>query len=80
MEPTDLILVNLPPSHVGCTTEQLATTTYVGGARVLLDIFRPQDSLEAIEKYKVTIPGQIPAMFAMEWRPSKLWSLRSISA
>ncbi len=68
MEPEDLMLVNLPPSHVGGITEQLASTIYAGGACVILDIFRPEDSLDAVQKYKVTLFGQIPAMFAMEWR------------
>lgn len=64
----DIMLVNLPPSHVGCQTEQLMTTVYGGGISCLLHIFDPVKSLEAIEKYKVTCLGQIPALFAMEWR------------
>jgi acyl-CoA synthetase (AMP-forming)/AMP-acid ligase II len=70
MEPNDLMLVNLPPSHVGCTTEQLASTIYVGGTSVILHIFKPDDSLDAIQKYKITLFGQIPALFAMQWRLS----------
>jgi acyl-CoA synthetase (AMP-forming)/AMP-acid ligase II len=68
MEPNDLMLVNLPPSHVGCTTEQLASTIYSGGTSVILHIFKPDDSLDAIQKYKITLFGQIPALFAMQWR------------
>nr|MBC8181796.1 acyl--CoA ligase [candidate division KSB1 bacterium] len=68
MEPDDLMLVNLPPSHVGCTTEQLATTIYAGATSVLLHIFKPDESLAAIQKYKITLFGQIPALFATEWR------------
>ena len=68
MKPDDVMLVNLPPSHVGCVTEQLATTIYGGGTSVLLHIFDPKKSLEAIQKYKVTTFGQIPALFSMEWR------------
>lgn len=68
MRNDDLMLVNLPPSHVGCTTEQLATTIYGGGTSVLLHIFTPENSLDAIQKYKITTFGQIPALFAMEWR------------
>ena len=67
-EPNDKMLVNLPPSHVGCTTEQLATTIFAGGTSVLLHVFKPDESLDAIQKYKVTAFGQIPALFAMEWR------------
>jgi acyl-CoA synthetase (AMP-forming)/AMP-acid ligase II len=68
MQADDVMLVNLPPSHVGCTTEQLATTIYGGGVSVLLHVFKPDESLDAIQKYNVTAIGQIPALFAMEWR------------
>jgi fatty-acyl-CoA synthase len=68
LEEKDIMLINLPPSHVGCVTEQLATTIYGGGVSVLLHIFDPKKSLDAIQKYKVTAFGQIPALFSMEWR------------
>ncbi len=64
----DRMLVNLPPSHVGGQTEQLMTTLYTGGISVLLHIFDPEKSLQAIQEYKVTVLGQIPAMFEMQWR------------
>lgn len=67
----DVMLVNLPPSHVGCVTEQLITTIYAGARSVILHIFDASKSLDAIEKYKVTILGQIPALYNMEWRLSK---------
>ncbi|HOO37259.1 MAG TPA: class I adenylate-forming enzyme family protein [Deltaproteobacteria bacterium] len=66
----DRMLVNLPPSHVGCTTEQLATIIYGGGIAVILHIFDAKLSLEAIEKHKITMLGQIPALYNMEWRLS----------
>lgn len=62
-----IMLVNLPPSHVGCVTEQLMTTLYLGGTAVMLRIFDPRATLEAIEKWKVGIFGQIPTQFRMEW-------------
>ena len=49
-------------------TEQLATVIYSGGTLVILRIFKPDESMDAIQKYKVTKIGQIPALFAMEWR------------
>ncbi|MBI5524729.1 MAG: acyl--CoA ligase, partial [Deltaproteobacteria bacterium] len=70
----DRMLVNLPPSHVGCLTEQLSTTVYAGGISVILHIFDPAKSLEAIQKHRVTVLGQIPALFNMEWRLSKYGS------
>ncbi len=68
MRAHDRMLVNLPPSHVGCTTEQLATTIYAGGTSVLLHVFDPRKSLEAIQQHQVTVLGQIPALFNLEWR------------
>lgn len=66
----DRMLVNLPPSHVGGTTEQLATIMYAGGTAVLLHVFDPQKSLNAIQAHGVTMLGQIPALFGAEWRLS----------
>jgi len=64
----DRMLVNLPPSHVGGQTEQLMTCVYGGGVTVLLHVFDAEKSLQAIEERKVTLLGQIPALFAMQWR------------
>jgi len=60
-------LVNLPPSHVGCVTETFMTTMYLGGKAVLLRIFDAKATLEAVERHKVTVMGQIPTMFRMLW-------------
>ncbi|MFW9991147.1 MAG: class I adenylate-forming enzyme family protein [Candidatus Odinarchaeota archaeon] len=68
MNEHDIMCVNLPPSHVGCVTEQLATTIYGGGTSVILHIFDAEKTLDAVQKHKVTILGQIPALFAMQWR------------
>ena len=62
------VLVNLPPSHVGCQTELMMTCLFMGGTVVALEIFDPGKTIEAIETYKVTLLGQIPAMFNMMWR------------
>lgn len=62
------MLVNLPPSHVGCQTEQLMTPFFWGGTAVILHIFDAEKSLKAIQEYKVNNFGQIPALFALQWR------------
>jgi len=64
---SDRMLVNLPPSHVGGTTEQLLTPLFGGATAIVLHLYDPQLSLEAIQKYKATLIGQIPAMYKMEW-------------
>ncbi|KAL9656518.1 hypothetical protein ABK040_005280 [Willaertia magna] len=63
-----VMLVNLLPSHVGGLTEQLLTPIYCGGVAVLLHVFDPEKTLQAIQKYKVNCIGQIPALFQLEWR------------
>lgn len=62
------VLVNLPPSHVGCVTELLGTSVYCGNTLIVISLFDAAKSLDAIQKYKVEALGQIPALFAMEWR------------
>lgn len=67
-DPRDFsILVNLPPSHVGCVTETFMTTMFMGGKAVLLRIFDVKNTLEAIERHRVKVIGQIPTMFRMLW-------------
>ncbi len=68
MKEGDRMLVNLPPSHVGCQTEQLMTMFFFGATAVLLHIFDPALSLEAIQEHKISAFGQIPALFNLEWR------------
>jgi acyl-CoA synthetase (AMP-forming)/AMP-acid ligase II len=68
MSENDTMLVNLPPSHVGCVTEQLATSIFGGCKSVILHIFNAEKSLKAIEQEKVTVIGQIPALFNLEWQ------------
>ncbi len=64
------VLVNLPPSHVGGQGELLMTTLFHGGTAVILEVFDAARSLAAIAAHRVTLLGQIPAMFHMEWRLS----------
>lgn len=61
------VLINLPPSHVGCVTENLMTTVYGGGSAVLLRIFDVKLTLEAISKHKVNTLGMIPTQFRLCW-------------
>jgi fatty-acyl-CoA synthase len=77
------MLVNLPPSHVGCQGEELMTTFFVGGTAVILNRFDAEKSLEAVGRYKIESLGQIPSMFQMEWQLPNfadydLSSLRSV--
>ncbi len=68
MDDETRMLVNLPPSHVGGQAEQMMTPFFYGGTIVLLHIFDPAKSLQAIQDHQVSVLGQIPAMFNLEWR------------
>jgi acyl-CoA synthetase (AMP-forming)/AMP-acid ligase II len=59
--------VNLPPSHVGCVTECFMTCMAVAGTAVMLRIFDPEQSLEAIQTHRVTALGMIPTQYRMLW-------------
>jgi acyl-CoA synthetase (AMP-forming)/AMP-acid ligase II len=76
----DRMLVNLPPGHVGCMTELLGTSLYEGLTSVLLHIFDAEKSLEAIQQHAVTVVGQIPALFTLEWNHPRYreFDLRSL--
>ncbi len=77
---SDRMLVNLPPSHVGCQGEQMMTTFFGGKTVVTLHMFDAEKTLQAIDKYKVGVFGQIPAMFNMQWRLPNIseYGLKSI--
>lgn len=68
--PGQRVLLNLPASHVGGQAEVLMTTLFSGGTAVMLESFDAALSLASIERHRVTLLGQIPAMFQMEWRQS----------
>jgi acyl-CoA synthetase (AMP-forming)/AMP-acid ligase II len=66
--PQQRVLCNLPASHVGGQAEVLMTTLFMGGTAITIEVFDAVKSLEAIERLGVTLIGQIPAMFQLEWR------------
>ncbi|MCL6610574.1 MAG: acyl--CoA ligase [Peptococcaceae bacterium] len=64
----DMIMVcNLPASHVAGTSEIPMTTFYVGGTVILLRIFNPALTLEAVQKWRATVLGMIPTQYRMLW-------------
>lgn len=62
------MLVNLPPSHVGCQGEQLMTAFFAGKSAVIMHIFDAEKTLACIARHRIDCFGQIPAMFNMQWR------------
>jgi acyl-CoA synthetase (AMP-forming)/AMP-acid ligase II len=66
--PGQRVLCNLPASHVGGQAELLLTSLFTGATAVTMEMFDAAGSLDAIERHDVTLIGQIPAMFNLEWR------------
>ncbi|WP_202320637.1 class I adenylate-forming enzyme family protein [Archaeoglobus neptunius] len=58
-------LVHLPPSHVGGTTELLATGVVNGSKMILVDHWRPDTVLRELSEEKITFFGAVPTMFAL---------------
>jgi acyl-CoA synthetase (AMP-forming)/AMP-acid ligase II len=77
--PEQRVLCNLPASHVGGQSEILLTSLFAGGTAVTLEVFDPVKSLDAIERHGVTLLGQIPAMFQLEWRTAD-YASRNLSS
>jgi acyl-CoA synthetase (AMP-forming)/AMP-acid ligase II len=77
--PEQRVLCNLPASHVGGQSEILMTSLFAGGTAVTLEVFDAVKSLEAIERRGVTLLGQIPAMFQLEWRTAD-YARRNLSS
>jgi len=61
-------LINVPPSHVACQAAQLMSCFFNGNTAYTMRMFDPKQSLENIQRYRIQNLGQIPAMFAMQWR------------
>lgn len=61
----DLLLSNLPVSHVGGTHDQIAAALYGGISSILTPTFDPTEYLQIIEEQKITVSGGVPTMFRL---------------
>ncbi|MGE5397078.1 MAG: long-chain fatty acid--CoA ligase, partial [Chitinophagales bacterium] len=64
--PEDIWLNHLPVNHVSGATE-VGATSIVANSTQILEPFNPVRVLEIIQKERVTILGQVPTMYAMEF-------------
>lgn len=62
------ILLNFPINHVAADVEIGYCALYAGATIVLQPEFDAKASLEAVEKWKITVLGQVPAMFMLQLR------------
>ncbi|MBX3419930.1 MAG: long-chain fatty acid--CoA ligase [Pirellulaceae bacterium] len=59
-------LLHFPINHVAADVEIGYATMFIGGALVMMDRFDPAATLEILGREKITMLGQIPAMFLMQ--------------
>lgn len=63
----DRLLLHLPLSHVGGATELTVPALMTGATLVVMDHFHPVHTLETIAKERVTVLGQVPTMYILEF-------------
>jgi acyl-CoA synthetase (AMP-forming)/AMP-acid ligase II len=66
MDRSTRALLHFPINHVAADVEIGFATMYVGGALVMMDRFDPAESLAMLARERITMFGQIPAMFLMQ--------------
>jgi len=62
------ILLHFPINHLAAAVEIGFTTIFAGGSILLMHQFDPSASLRAIEQERITILGQVPVMFLMQFQ------------
>lgn len=64
--PESRLLLHFPVNHVAADVELGLTAVYAGAALVLMDRFDPVESLHLIERERITMVGQVPAMYLLQ--------------
>jgi len=64
--PESRLLLHFPVNHVAADVELGLTAVYAGAALVLMDRFDPVESLHVIERERITMVGQVPAMYLLQ--------------
>ena len=65
------MLLHFPINHVAAVVEFGFASVYGGACLVFMEGFDPAASLETVERERVTILGQIPAMFLLQFRTDR---------
>ncbi|MBI3851724.1 MAG: AMP-binding protein [Verrucomicrobia bacterium] len=60
-------ILHLPMNHVAGSTETTIPALMTGATLVLMDHFHPRGTLETIQRERITMLGQVPTMFIMEF-------------
>ncbi|MGD0857285.1 MAG: class I adenylate-forming enzyme family protein [Dehalococcoidia bacterium] len=60
------VLMNAPLNHVGAAVMGVIACLAAGNKLAMMDIFDPVKTLQFIQDEKITVIGQVPAMYALE--------------
>ncbi len=63
----DRAILHLPMNHVSGATLLTIGALMSGSTLIMLEQFHPEQTLETVQREKVTILGQVPAMWIMEF-------------
>jgi len=66
LRPAGRMLLHFPINHVAADVEIGFSAVYSGSAVVFMDRFDPEGSLRMIERERITLIGQIPAMYLLQ--------------
>jgi len=66
LRPGCRLLLHFPINHVAADVEIGFTALLSGSAVVFMDRFDPEESLRVIERERITLIGQIPAMYLLQ--------------
>ncbi len=69
--PDGRVLLHFPINHVAADVEIGFGAIFVGATLIIMDRFDPAESLEIIEKERVTLLGQVPVMYLMQFQTPK---------
>ncbi|MBN1664862.1 MAG: AMP-binding protein [Deltaproteobacteria bacterium] len=67
-------ILHFPINHVAADVEIGFGAIMSGGCIVCMDKFDPAETLQVIEKEKITHIGQVPVMFLLEFRQPEFWT------
>jgi acyl-CoA synthetase (AMP-forming)/AMP-acid ligase II len=67
LDENSIALVHFPINHAACSTEISIGALICGGKLIFMDKFDPQQTLEMCEREKITMLGQIPTMYLLQF-------------
>jgi acyl-CoA synthetase (AMP-forming)/AMP-acid ligase II len=74
MTESDRALLHFPINHVAADVEIGFATIMGGGTLVFMDKFDPGETLRVVQQEKITVLGQIPVMFLMQFKEPTFFS------